>query len=534
MKKRIISLLLAIGMMVSSFSIDANAATKTNFPDLKANEAQNIQDVFITGIMQGDEFGFFNPDSYLTKAEACAMTTRMKGIKNSYLYSVGNFKDVPAGHWASQIIGLAVNEGLAVGDGNGYFNPDKTLNGMELITMCLRVEGIGQALDETNNWPSAHMQFVNNESILSGYNTSVFEPITRLEAARIVSQFLNAPVWKRNARTGQYEITEDTILKKYFNMNIYNDVIITEIEVDDRRIEGLYKDENGEYTKTIRYLYLPSNYNMDDFEVGDIVSFSLNDNMIMKIEKDDFATNRVIFYQDIVDYDSAEGYIKFKVDGKSNKYLLSEDLLIVNVNGETETGTTNNMASTKRKIESTITNGIDADTKFRDVSGRIILNESNKIISITIAAYDKILYVKKNDNGKITGYSASDYNSVHDKTLTSINLKNNDYEIRNTKGRELDYDDIEKGDYLLIANNEEPYSILKLDETIYGEVKEVEKSEDNKLIDENVKINGVTYNFNTSFCEKFEEADDIDDMVHSNYTLYLDQNGLIVGYVKEK
>ena len=212
MKKRIISLLLAIGMMVSSFSIDANAATKTNFPDLKANEAQNIQDVFITGIMQGDEFGFFNPDSYLTKAEACAMTTRMKGIKNSYLYSVGNFKDVPAGHWASQIIGLAVNEGLAVGDGNGYFNPDKTLNGMELITMCLRVEGIGQALDETNNWPSAHMQFVNNERIISNYTLNVFDPISRLEAAKIVSQFLSANVWVRDARSGEPQRTDKTVL----------------------------------------------------------------------------------------------------------------------------------------------------------------------------------------------------------------------------------------------------------------------------------------------------------------------------------
>lgn len=560
MKKRIICFILA--MLIGVVSIPGYSYARDtyvtggiqykNFRDLTTKDASAIRDVISDkiGIMQGDEFGNFNPDKYLTKAEACAMVNRMVGVKNSYFYTSSKFKDVGPGHWANQIISQSVDLGYAIGDGNGYFYPDKTLNAMELITMCLRVIGIGEALDKTNNWPSAHMQFVNNERIISNYTLNVFDPITRLEAAKIVSQFLSANVWVRDARSGEPQRTDKTVLSKYFGAESFYDVLITDIDKTNGRIDGLYKDDYGDYTKELGDSYLPNDYDMTDYEIGSLVSLTKIGTNILKIQKDDEATNRIVYYDGVVDYDSHEGYLKLKVDGKTGKYNLNDTYLIVNANGETETGTYNNMAKAQRLIENTITYTKDDDddnnnAEFDEVSGRIILNENNKVISITIEAYDKIMFVSKISGETISPVSSSvsNYHTVKDRTrTTSLNLSKVDYTIREADGTEVDIDDISKNDVLLISA-EEPYSILHIDEKVYGTVKYVEydeKEEDeNELVDPEdryVEIDGIKYYFNTKFADVKWSAESTCSLAklkakeNKKINLYLDQNGKIVAW----
>ena len=570
MKKKIISLFLTLTMTFSLMSSVSYAVGEYNIPktttyttstyttyspytsyqkfsDLTDADKVSIRDVIDDNIkiMQGDEYGRFRPNDTLTKAEACAMVNRMMGYKNSYLYASSNFKDVSSAHWANQDIAQSVNLGLAKGDGNGYFYPNKELNALELITMCLRTIGIGDALDATNNWPYAHMNFVNNEHLISNYYLSVYDPITRLDAAKIVSQFLKANIWVKDARSGDYQITDDTLLSKVFKTASYNEVIITEVDKNDRKIEGLYLDDNGEYTKKIDYLYVPEAYDINEFEVGSIVSFSVSGNNILTISKDDEATNRVLYYSQVIDYDSSEGYLKLRVDGKSSKYLLSDDLLIVNVNGQTETGTYNDMAKARRLVERTIST-TSTSTNYDEVSGRIILNENNKIISISISAFDYIMYVTDvGSNDTVKGAKASTYHFKSGNYKTSLSLRNKDFEIRDKDGSVIDLDDVEDDDILLISCDQdskgsdiEPYSILKLSETVYGQVTAVNRDyeddeEDAKIEfkDRYVEIKGIKYFFNTKFCDeasfkKINEHESDKDKI----TLFLDQNGLILGW----
>ena len=67
---------------------------------------------------------------------------------------------------------------------------------MELITMCLRVIGAGQYLDEKGVWPYSHLNFVNGEKILefakqhNEYNW-IFKPHPRFKYAVICNNIMS-------------------------------------------------------------------------------------------------------------------------------------------------------------------------------------------------------------------------------------------------------------------------------------------------------------------------------------------------------
>ena len=528
MNKQRISFILCFFIALIFAVQNAKYVDAKTFYDMSDTEEASIREIIEMRIMQGDDTGRFRPDEYLTKAEATAIVTRLMGYENSYMSMQSSFYDVPKSHWASQTIGLATSLGLAKGDGNNFY-PDKNLNSLELITMCLRVMGIGEVLDSTGNWPYAHIQFVNNEKILGSLTKSVYVDVTRYEAAKIISDFMKANVWEKNTKTNIYEKTNETIMSKYLDAAIYEDVIITEIDRSSRRIEGLYKDEEGKYTEELPYVYLPWNIDEDELMIGTMIDISVKGTRVLNLEYETDNQDRLIMYDGITDFNSASGYVKIKVDGRTTKYLFSDDLLMVTANGESKIGTSNNMSKVKRLINDTINSyyGIDeeddepeedVDYSENDISGRIILDSNGRIVSMTMAAYEKIIWVKKVSSETITGYKASEYNSRSKTTLTSLNLYNKDYEIRDVDGNVLDIDDIEEGDVLLTTYDGEPYSLMKLEKIVNDKVTEIDDD------DEYITIDGDDYYLNKKYC------DDLPSSTTRERTVYLDQNDRIVGW----
>ncbi|MCQ2749330.1 MAG: S-layer homology domain-containing protein [Clostridia bacterium] len=562
--KKVISIILCLTMMFS-FCLEFNSVSYAyGFYDLSLTQQADIKDVIDMGIMKGDEKGYFNPNSYLTKAEAATIVCRMIGEKNTYLSTVSKFKDVPFSHWASQTISVASSKGLVLGDGNNFY-PNKKLTSMELITMCLRVLGVGKALDATGAWPRAHINFVNDQQILEGVTATDYY-VTRIEAAKIISQFLAAKTWEVNTATGIYEQTEYSVLEKYLGAASYKNVIITSIDSSRYRIEGVYADRNGNYTEELPYTYLSSDLDTDELVPGAIVDISVKGGSIIKLDIKSDNDSRYINFDGVVDFNTSTDYIKVRINGKTQKYNLSDDLLIVNASGKTEVGSYNNMSRAKRLVSNELKeyynmyveshdtkidfsktyykdeNGerevdldiydseddaspyskswyeeaTDADYDENEITGTLVLDGDSHVISIGLSVYKKIMYVKSVSSTKLTGQTGLSISSEN--RLTSLSLSRKDTIVKDIDGKTLDIDDLEKNDIILISDtSEDTIYILKLDETIYGYV------EGKDLDDGWIQLDGEDYYLNKRYCNSVPSVSS-----RTKRTLYLDQNGRVV------
>lgn len=567
--KKVISITLCM-LMMFSFCFEFNSVSYAySFSDLSLAQEAEIIDVLDMGLMKGDEWGRFNPNSYLTKAEAATIVCRMIGEKNTYLATVSKFSDVPFSHWASQTISVASSKGLVLGNGN-KFEPNKKLTCMELITMCLRVLGVGKALDATGAWPRAHINFVNDHEILTGITGADYY-VTRIEAARILSQFLSAKTWEVNNATGIYEQTDISVVEKYLGAATYKNVIITDVDTYSRKIDGIYQDSKGEYNKELPYTYLSYNINEKDLVPGVICDITVKGGSIIKLDIKQDNENRYINFDEIVEFNTTSNYIKVRVDEKTHKYNISEDLLIVTTTSDSEVGTKNKMSRANRlvsnemkeyygadtyeetddewikddKIYYTSSSGryeaewdpededrinpseegwyekVEAsDTGGNEITGTLVLDGNSHVISISLSTYKNIMYVKSVTSTKITGQSG--LNIASKNRLDSLSLSKKDVVVKDSDGRTLDVDDIEKGDVILVTDKSaDTIYILRLDDTSYGYI-EYEKNDPDC-----VHMDGETFYLNRRYCTNGSFS------TTRKTTLWLDQNRRIVAWKRD-
>ena len=135
MKKRILSLLMAVCMAAALFAVPAGATA--------SNDSGEVQTIRALGILVGDSAGNLNLGGSVTRAQFAKMLV----CASTYKDSVGDgegvslFKDVKSNHWASQYIKVAVDEGWMTGYTDGTFRPSQTITLEQACTTVLRLLG---------------------------------------------------------------------------------------------------------------------------------------------------------------------------------------------------------------------------------------------------------------------------------------------------------------------------------------------------------------------------------------------------------
>ncbi|MFA4133844.1 MULTISPECIES: S-layer homology domain-containing protein [unclassified Brevibacillus] len=109
----------------------------------RANEA---------GLMNGYANGTFNPGGGITRAEMATIVYKYLGLNGDGMPN--NFYDVPADHWATQIIAAVSKDGYLAGYPDGTFHPQKTLTRAETVTIINRLLNHEQlSLVTGQSWP---------------------------------------------------------------------------------------------------------------------------------------------------------------------------------------------------------------------------------------------------------------------------------------------------------------------------------------------------------------------------------------------
>lgn len=142
--KRIIALVTVAMFLLSLAAPAAMAATKED-----AFSRLNALDVAI-----GDATGNPQYDKNFTRAEAAAIMVNLSGMNAAINAAKGatKFKDVPASHWATGVINLAVGAGIIKGYPDGSYKPENNVTYAEMSAMLIGVLGYTPKLQGT--WPS--------------------------------------------------------------------------------------------------------------------------------------------------------------------------------------------------------------------------------------------------------------------------------------------------------------------------------------------------------------------------------------------
>ena len=110
------------------------------------------------------------------------------------------FKDVPEGYWAKEPIELLASLGIIGGYPNGTFQPDRLINRAELTALLVRAKNPGtpEAVDTSfadvprKHWASYFIKSGADSGLVTGYKNGTFQPaksVNRAEGVTILSRF---------------------------------------------------------------------------------------------------------------------------------------------------------------------------------------------------------------------------------------------------------------------------------------------------------------------------------------------------------
>lgn len=217
MKKRFLSLLLAIVMIFTMIPLDAFAA---EFNDVEKHWAENsIKRLSNIGIVNGSN-GNFRPNDNITRAEVATIFTNMMGYK-----TVGDntFTDLLSGKWYKEAMLKANAEGIFTGSGDGKISPEKNITRQEFfvtLARVLKLEDVSGNLNfvdnsEISSWATGKINALVKEGFLTGvknvngtYSLQPIRTITRGEVVSVIDRAFEGIINK----TGIYKINVDNNL----------------------------------------------------------------------------------------------------------------------------------------------------------------------------------------------------------------------------------------------------------------------------------------------------------------------------------
>lgn len=200
--KRLLALLLALGLLGSSFALAAGAP----FGDVKQGDwyYDAVQTVYSKGLMNGTDDGVFAPNGITTRAAVVTILHRMAGSPN---LGASSFPDVAPNSWYSRAVAWGASKGIVLGYDDGTFRPDEAVT-REQMAMILRryasYEGYSDEVsmdlsyytDSSSVSPSAQMAvaWAVQSGIITGLTDRQLAPTgrtTRAQLATILTRYLS-------------------------------------------------------------------------------------------------------------------------------------------------------------------------------------------------------------------------------------------------------------------------------------------------------------------------------------------------------
>lgn len=182
--KKIISIIL-IAMQLLTFTAFADVA--------QLSEAQ-IEDLYRLGIMTGDENGDLRLEDHITRAEAAKMICVAGDLVLSTENNEKLFHDLNESHWAYQYVSTAKKNGIINGDENGYFHPESNITNEEIVKMIVCLLGYREMAETRGGYPAGYTSTASRLGITKNLNLKADTPALRKDVAMMISNALDVPI----------------------------------------------------------------------------------------------------------------------------------------------------------------------------------------------------------------------------------------------------------------------------------------------------------------------------------------------------
>lgn len=179
------------------------------------------------GIVRGytDEYGTdFMPGQSITRAEYAALAVSALGLGPAVVTAKGktNFRDVPAWHWASGHINLAVSYDIISGYPDGTFKPEENVSYIEALAIAVRLLGYGPTVQ--GDWPINYITKAAQLGLLDNIGIAdSTEPATRGEVFQIIERALDTKPLVSGKRG--YREEDGSLLEKKFGVKKYEGTV---------------------------------------------------------------------------------------------------------------------------------------------------------------------------------------------------------------------------------------------------------------------------------------------------------------------
>lgn len=170
--KKIISVIISCILVVSAGTA-AFAADGRSFSDTEGTAYEEAAEYLETeGILAGFPDGSFRPEQLISRAEACALVSRMLDASESELEAgasaaASSFNDVNENNWFASYIGYCAQKGFVQGYEDGSVRPQQQISLNEFATMVCRVAGDSDS-SLGGTWPSNYMESAEERGLFEG------------------------------------------------------------------------------------------------------------------------------------------------------------------------------------------------------------------------------------------------------------------------------------------------------------------------------------------------------------------------------
>lgn len=185
---------LLMGLTVGTVS----AAEFTDSADIVHKTA--VDTVTDLKIMSASEDGAFDPEGTVTRAEMCRIICLILNGGNEPQFGdvASSYSDVD-GHWATAMIEYGTDLGIIAGRGDGTFDPDAPVTGVQAAKMLLVAIGFDPASEEFtgSDWAIAVNVRANQKGFYEGFESlNPSSALSRDSAAQLINNALNAVMVK--------------------------------------------------------------------------------------------------------------------------------------------------------------------------------------------------------------------------------------------------------------------------------------------------------------------------------------------------
>jgi len=367
--KKLIALILIAGVVLSISVFPSYAAAETE---------SKAELLYKLGCIDEEDFTFLSGNSSVSRAQFADMLCKV-----AKLSPVNNvmFNDVSEDDDNYEAICGVSGSGIMKGDGNGNFNPGKTVTELDAVVSILRFLGYEEYAAYNGGYPAGYYATARKTGLLSETGGITSDELKGNKLSVLLANMLDEPLYSITSVEGDsYEktATEETVLNMYYSAGRITDVITgnTGTLLNSAK-------ETGGIIVGERFV------SVDDSEFDNLIGmhcdvyYSLEDNSLIHIEPTEKNEIEVIPSYDIISVSG--GDITYEIsEGKEKKVSFPSDAYIL-YNGR----------HLKHYTESVIS-GIDAgEVKLIDN------NSDGKIEVVSVISYETVIVDKVNSEDEL-------------------------------------------------------------------------------------------------------------------------------------